>query len=78
MKVCLSFKVVDKDDLISKLNEAIDCHNETIQSYKSSLKSFEENEVKLKAKNETTDKIIKDYESKYIVCEKEKVVIRSY
>ncbi len=69
------YNVVDKDDLISKLNEVIECHSEATLAYKASFKSFEENEIKYKAKHETTDKLIKDYESKYIVCEKEKVVI---
>ncbi len=68
------YNVVDKDDLISKINEVIECHSEATLSYKASFKSFEENEVKYKAKHETTDKLIKDYETKYIVCEKEKVV----
>ena len=44
-----------------------------IQNFKLSFKNYEENEVKFKAKNDTTDKLIKEFEQKYINCEKEKV-----
>lgn len=65
---------VNVEQIISKINEAIVLHNDIMQNYKINFKSYEENEVKFKTKYETTDKLIKEYEMKYVNCEKEKVL----
>ena len=67
---------VNAENIILKINEALERHNDIVQNYKINFKAFEENEVKFKAKYETTDKLIKEYELKYVNSDKEKVMIK--
>lgn len=71
----LNQKLVNKEELIGKIGEVIDLHNEVIFEYKTNLKKYEDNEIKMKAKQETTDKMLSEYENKHFISEKEKVLI---
>jgi hypothetical protein len=66
---CNLLKVVDN------LNDAIDLHVENLNNNKISAKKTEEKDLIFKTKIETAEKIVKDFELKYLTSEKEKVYI---
>jgi hypothetical protein len=61
--------------LLEMINEYLDFYVEFINSNKLILKKFDEKEMIMKTKCDAADKIIKDYELKFLTSEKERVLI---